>query len=231
MGAWGPGSFENDTALDWSGDVQSVEDVRKPFEQLKRDTDAHSGEGELVVDSDFACELLAAAECVAFLLKRPSRDFPDDLAERLKDAGDPDNLLFHQARNAVLHVMRNSELAQLWQEAALDNLNEWLVGMTGLIDRLNPEVTGEDWIDEWLSPKVEEAGAPTDVVGTCAFCDGPIERQHLWGMSVHNAFDDSGVGKKSFWLHLPCLNARMHHKHAVADMKFDPANMPDLDQL
>ena len=30
MGAWGAGNFENDTAMDWSGGVQSVEDLRKP---------------------------------------------------------------------------------------------------------------------------------------------------------------------------------------------------------
>jgi hypothetical protein len=33
------------------------------------------------------------------------------------------------------------------------------------------------------------------------------------------------------WLHLKCLNARLHHKHAIVDLKFDPNNMPDLDQL
>ena len=232
MGAWGAGTFENDAAMDWAGGVQSVDDVRKPFEQLKRETDRHQGDGELVVNSDFACELLAAAECVAAMLGRPSRDLPEDLARRLADAGKPENLLFHQARNAVLHVMRNSELAELWQESASESgLNEWLVELTGLIDRLNSDVAVENWIDEWFGESVGKAGAPTDVVGTCAFCNGPIERQHLWGMDVHNAFDSSGVGKMSFWLHLPCLNARMHHKHAVAEMKFDPANMPDLDQL
>ena len=35
MGAWGSGSFENDTALDWAAEVRSVEDVGKPFERLK----------------------------------------------------------------------------------------------------------------------------------------------------------------------------------------------------
>ena len=231
MGAWGPGSFENDAAMDWAGSVQSVDDVRKPFERLKRDTDAYDRAGELIVDADFACELLVAAECVAFMLGRKSRDFPDDLAQRLGGSGEPDNLLFHQARNGMLHVLRNSELADLWQEAASEGgFNEWLIEMTGLIDRLNSDVAVDNLI-EWFEPSVEEIGDPADIVGTCAFCDGPIERQHLWGMSVHNPFDGTGVGKKSFWLHLPCLNARMHHKHAVADFKFDPANMPDLDQL
>jgi hypothetical protein len=231
MGAWGAGSFENEAAMDWAAGVQSVEDLRKPLERLKRESDAHSGDGELVLAADFACELLAAAEAVAMMLGKPSRDFPEELAGLLADARAPDNLLFHQARNAVLHVMRNSELAGLWQEASLDTLNEWLVVMTGPIGRLNPEVTGDKWIDDWLNPKVERAGEPTDIVGNCAFCDRPIERQHLWGMSVSNVFDDSGLGKKNFWLHLPCLNARMHHKHAVADLKFDSRNPPDLDQL
>ena len=40
MGAWGSGSFENDIAMDWAAEIQSVADVRKPFERLKQDTDA-----------------------------------------------------------------------------------------------------------------------------------------------------------------------------------------------
>ena len=229
MGAWGPGNFENDTAMDWAAEVHLVDDVRKPFERLKRDTDAYEGDGELVVDSDFACELLAGAECVSLMMGLRARDFPDDLAERLADAGEPDNLLFHQARNAVLHVLRNSELAELWEESArATGVNDWLVEITGLVDRLNGDIEIESWPPPDRSkPKL----SPTDVVGTCAFCNGPIQRQELWGMSVYDAADTSGLSKKSMWIHLPCANARMHHKHAVAHMKFDPDNLPDLDQL
>ena len=229
MGAWGAGSFENDAAMDWAGSVQSADDVRKPFERLKRDTDAHQGDGELVVDSDFACELLAAAETVAMMLGRRIPDFPADLAQRLAGSGEPDNLLFHQARNAVLHVMRNSELAELWEEATPDGeTNEWLLEMTRLIDRLNPEVEFEPWDQDHIEAKV---GAPlSDAGGTCAFCNQPIAREELWGISLYDAHNMNSFGR-GFWLHLPCLNARLHHKHAIADLKFDPDNMPDLDQL
>lgn len=229
MGAWGPGSFENDTAMDWATTVQSVDDVRKPFERLKAETDAHAGEPELVVDSDFACELIAAAETVAMLLGRRVPDFPADLAQRLAGAGEPDSLLFHQARNAVLHAMRNSELAELWEEAAQDGEpNEWLAEMTRLIDRLNPDVEFEPWDKEHIEAKV---GAPLEEgAGTCAFCNEPIAREELWGISVYDAYNMNSMGR-GFWLHLPCLNARLHHKHAIADLKFDPDNMPDLDQL
>ena len=50
-------------------------------------------------------------------------------------------------------------------------------------------------------------------------------------MSLYDAFDSSGLSKKGLWVHLPCENARMHHKHAVVHFKFDPNNMPDLDKL
>ena len=111
MGAWGSGSFENDAAMDWAAGVKSIDDVRAPFDRLKRETDATSGKkasDKYAADADYACELLAAAETVAMLMGRRSRDFPDDLADRLADAGEPDSLLYHQARNAVLHVMRKS---------------------------------------------------------------------------------------------------------------------------
>ena len=229
MGAFGSGSFENDTAMDWEAAVRSVDDISRPFDRLKVDTDAYEGEGALEIDADFACELLAAAECVAFMMGRRGRDFPDELAARLADAGEPDNLLFHQARNGVLHALRHSELAELWEESAGDNggVNEWLAEITGLIDRLNGDIEIDAGPFAPKKPKL----SPTDVIGTCAFCNGPIERQHLWGMELYDAFDTSGLSKKGLWVHLRCANARMHHKYAVAHMKFDPNNMPDLDKL
>ena len=229
MGAWGGGSFENDTAMDWAASVNSVDEVRKPFERLKRDTDAYAGEGELLLDSDVASELIAAAETVAMMLGRRIPDFPGDLAQRLAGAGEPDNLLFHQARNAVLHVMRHSELAELWEESAPDGeANEWLEELTRLIDRLNPEVDFEPWDKDHIEAKV---GAPlSESGGICAFCNQPIARDQLWGISIYDAYNMNSIGQGR-WLHLPCLNARLHHQHAIANLKFDPDNLPDLDQL
>jgi len=225
MGAWGSGSFENDTAMDWAAEVQSVDDVRKPFERLKRDTDSHGAEPALVLDADFASELIAAAETVAMLMGRRSRDFPDDLAQRLADSGEPDDLLFHQARNGALHAMRHSELAELWAEAAEEGgPNPWLEEMTGLFDRLNPDIEATPWKPEEVEQRV---GAPA---GPCAFCGQPVSRDEMFLMTIFDATDNVSFDR-GFWFHLPCLNARMHHKHAIANLKFDPNNMPDLDKL
>ena len=38
MGAWGSGSFENDTALDWAASVQSLDDVRYKLTKAFSDT-------------------------------------------------------------------------------------------------------------------------------------------------------------------------------------------------
>lgn len=228
MGAWGSGSFDNDMALDWADQVQSVDDVPKPFERLKRDTDGYTGEGELQLDSDFACELVAAAETVAMMLGRRIPNFPEELAERLADAGEPDNLLFHQARNAVLHVLRHSELAELWQEVAEDSgVNEWNAEISRLIDRLNPEIEVPATVPKELEEKI---GEPFDSAAPCGFCGQPVRREELWGVTVYDANDALGM-RQGFWMHLPCFNARVHHKRAIADMKFDPDNLPDLDKL
>ena len=211
MGAWGSGSFENDAALDWAAEVRSIEDVHKPFERLKVDDSSY-------VDVDLASEVVAAAETVAMLMGRKSPDFPDNLAERL--SGELDSNVYHQARSAVMKVMRNSELADLWAEGVAEGeANEWLAAMTGLIDRLNPDVEPGPWPAEDL----EKAVGPKQ---DCAFCDKPIEQDELWAMTLYDASNRLSGGR-GLWMHLRCLNARMHHKHAVIDLKFDPDNLQD----
>jgi hypothetical protein len=225
MGAWGSGSFENDTAMDWAASVRSLAEVSAPFDRLKALTDASEDGGDLLLDSDFASELIAAAETVAMLLGRRIPGFPEDLQQRLADAGAPDSLLFHQARNAVMHVLRNSELAELWEESAEEaGTNEWHAYLTALIDRLNPDLEFIPWETADIEAK---AGGP---VGQCAFCDGPIDRESLFGMNIHD-YSDQMSFSRGLWFHLSCLNARLHHKHVIADVKFDPEDMPDLDKL
>jgi hypothetical protein len=222
MGAWGAGSFENDTALDWADSVQSLADVGRPFERLKAASEA----GETYyVDADFACELIAAAETVAMLMGRRIPDFPERLHRQLAEAGEPDDPLFHQARNAVCHVMRHSELAELWEEAAAETgTNEWHVAITNLVDRLNPDIEATPWEPADIEARVGGS------VGHCAFCNEPIGKKSLFAMNIYDCSDVNSIGQ-GLWFHLPCLNARLHHEHAILDLKFDPNNLPDPDTL
>jgi hypothetical protein len=211
MGAWGSGSFENDAALDWAAGVQSIDDVRGPFDRLKAEDSGH-------VDVDLASEVVAAAETVAMLMGRKSPDFPDDLAERI--SGELDSKVYHRARSALIQVMRNSELAELWQESAEETgNNEWLASLTGLIERLNPDVEAAPWPDE----EIAKVAGPMQ---TCAFCDQPIDQSELFMMTLYDASNRLSGGR-GMWMHLNCLNSRLHHKHAVINLKFDPNAIPE----
>ena len=214
MGAWGAGSFENDSALDWAGMAQSLDDVRAPFDALKSAD---------YVDVDLASEVIAAAETVAMLMGRRIEGFPADLADRLKQAGEPENALYHAAREAVMKVSRNSELAELWQDGAEEvGVNEWNAAITGLIERLNPDIE----TDAWSREEIEHRGGQAQ---SCAFCDRPVESGELFLMSLFDCSSRSS-GDRSLWLHLECLNKRLHHRHSVLNIKFDPKRMPDPDK-
>ena len=225
MGAWGAGSFENDTALDWAATVKTIVDVRKPFERLKMATDKHSGGGDMTVDGSMAEELVAAAETVAMLMGREIPEFPEDLRDRLANSDDVDDLLFHQARNAVLHVFRHSELTELWDEATENgDENEWTRWIVGLIDRLNPDIEYIPWEIDQI--KESSGGSPEN----CAFCNKSIDPAEMFGATVYD-YSDINENPKGIYFHLVCLSSRMHPAHALHNMKFDPDNLPDLDKL
>ncbi len=220
MGAWGAGSFENDTALDWAAGVRSVDDVRKPFERLKAESDAAP---ELELDADLACELIAAAECVATMMGRRVPDVPDEVAAALA-GGQVDDLLFHQARNAVLHVLRHSELAELWEETAGEGEdNEWHGEITALVARLDPEIEFVPWEKE---DAISFGGGGT----ACAFCNQPMTYADGIGIDIHD-YSDINAFNPQLLAHLACLNRRLHHSHVIHNMKHDPDNPPDLGQL
>lgn len=77
MGAWGYGSFENDDALDWVGDLTDGRSL-KPVEAA---LDAALGaEADFGISGEAECGL-AAAEVVAALGGAPSGDLPEEIAE------------------------------------------------------------------------------------------------------------------------------------------------------
>ena len=225
MGAWGTGSFENDDGLDWTYDIQSPADVSKVFDRLKAESDAHPDGGDMYIEADFASQLIAAAECVAMMMGRVVPDFPPELRSVPAEAGEPDALLFHQARNATLSVMRNSELAELWQEASeSDETNPWLAELNALIERLNPDIDYVPQMPEWDDLDIEEEEPQ------CAFCRQPVSQKDYFGLSV-TEYGDIFESSRVMPIHLGCLNSRLHHKTAVIAFRDDPDRPIDLDKL
>jgi hypothetical protein len=131
MGAWGRGSFENDSALDW------LENAFKPGGAAAVEAAlryAAEGPEDAYLDVDEASAVVAAAEFVA-----AARD--GDVS-RLGVAGN--YLAAHRsalasphlvpvARQALDRVLRKSELRDLWTEGPDQG---WLNEMNGLSARL-----------------------------------------------------------------------------------------------
>lgn len=226
MGAWGAGSFENDTAMDWTYEVKSAADVAKPFERLKRESDVHPDQGEMEIEADFASELIAAAETVAMMMGRKIPEFPEELEQAVGGEQEVPKLLYHQARNAVLCVLRNSELAQLWEEAAEETgENEWNVEITGLIDRLNPDVEYTPITPEELQVFVGPILEP------CLFCNQPVDEAERFAITLHDTNSLERM-RPSLAMHIDCFNKRVHHKHVWHDMRHDPDDFDfDMNQL
>lgn len=117
MGAWGPDTFENDAACDWSYALEETTGLG-----LIESTLARAGPSDnSPPDADTACEVLAAADTLCRLMGRAGqRDVYTETVDAWAAANPvtPPSTLVKQALHAVDHVTApDSELTQLWDEA------------------------------------------------------------------------------------------------------------------
>jgi hypothetical protein len=134
MGAWGTGAFDNDTACDWAAELQGADDLTPVAAALER----VAGAGEEYLDSDAACEALAACEVVARLKGNwGRRDAYTEVVDRwvASHPGEPSQELIAQALAAMDRLSTPpSELVELWEES--DDNSEWLGGVQELRSRV-----------------------------------------------------------------------------------------------
>ncbi|TFW33709.1 DUF4259 domain-containing protein [Massilia horti] len=129
-GAWGPGSFENDDALDWvqqcieskgAGVIASALQIGLKANPLE------APEGSMAV---------AAAEVVAAAKGKPSKEMPQELREWLaRQPKEEIAKLAPLARKALLKIKdaKSSELSQLWSESPK---KQWASAISELEARL-----------------------------------------------------------------------------------------------
>ena len=145
MGAWGAGSFENDSALDWIGDLLESKDASLIRATLNRamehdDTKRTSFLGIVrrrpeKLPADVATQALAAAEIVAAWHGQPLAKLPKGTAEWLKQhMSSFEPKLVALAQQAVNEVKTNSELKALWEEG---DASQWQNAVMDLEQRLS----------------------------------------------------------------------------------------------
>ena len=129
MGGWGTGSFENDDAQNFLGQLKSfgLDDLRQIL--------ARAADKPDYMEAPESSVAVAAAEVIAALKGAPSRAVPHETEEWVGSAqGGSTPELNELARRAVNRVRINSELKDLWLEA--EGLNEWSAGLRDLEQRL-----------------------------------------------------------------------------------------------
>lgn len=129
MGAWGTGSFENDDAADWLGNLGTL--TPGGLTQVLVQAADHPG----YLEAPAAGVAVAAAEVVAALSGSPAGALPPTIGEwtsKNQRASSPE--LKALAIRALGRVRTNSELKDLWLEA--DGLNDWTAAVRDLQGRL-----------------------------------------------------------------------------------------------
>lgn len=134
MGAWGHQAFDNDMANDWAYGLEETDDlslVESAFAELEQGAD---DEG---LDSDLACNALAACEVLARLRGKPGYDAYTEKVDDWVKAHPivPPPALIATANAAIDRVLADdSELRELWDES--DEGDVWRKSVEELRSRL-----------------------------------------------------------------------------------------------
>lgn len=205
MGAWGSGSFENDTAMDFAGEIASIADL----ESVMLD------EGAEEIDADLACQLIVVGECVAAMRGHPHSDMPADLAQIVGTFGKPAITLYDRARDNVSAVLCGSELLDLWSDADKEERGEFNRAMTDLIARLNKPQAKPGKAKKAKKKKANPNPSP------CMICDKPMGDGEFHQIDITLMADDFGDMKQGGWAHMGCINAALHPKHMIQNWQLD----------
>src|SRR5437868_4147095 len=111
MGAWGPGIFENDDALDWLFSLDDSTDLKVVETTLAEVLAAE------VVEIGLSCAGLAAAALVAAMHGNNTETLPENAAQYVvRTSALATSEIRKQALAAVERIRENSELRLLWKE-------------------------------------------------------------------------------------------------------------------
>lgn len=127
MGTWGAGWFENDTALDWTGEL-----VRGAGTDLLEATLRQVFDAGGYPEAPACDEAIAAAAVVAQWRAASTEGLPADVVAWIPPTP-PSPALVALAERAVSQVVRSSELRDLWREGGAEG---WERGVEVLLARL-----------------------------------------------------------------------------------------------
>jgi hypothetical protein len=130
-GAWGPGSFENDDALDWAAKCAGSSGTKMISAALE------IAGRTAYLEAPEASSAIAAAEIVAAARGKPLATLPEELRRWLQRQSQADIVGFTTIALNVVESIANSpgsELQELWKESK--QYASWQRNMQDLLERL-----------------------------------------------------------------------------------------------
>ena len=129
MGAWGPGSFENDDAMDLVAELL--------------EGDAHQRLGSFFALADLegylevpeAMKIVAAAELIAAACSFDHSRIPSEISSAIRDNSEQLKGLAPVGLAALIRVLEESELKSLWMEGDPEGL--WVKSQSRILEALN----------------------------------------------------------------------------------------------
>jgi hypothetical protein len=135
MGAWGVGSFENDSAVDWTYGLEGKSDLS----YIEATLDKVLSLGGSYLEAPDAQEAIAATEAVARLQgKFGARDaYTQTVDEWVSQVGvKPSSQLKAKAQRTLERIQQKpSELLELWEETA--DAKAWKDSISALASRIS----------------------------------------------------------------------------------------------
>lgn len=118
MGAWGIKTFENDDSSDWLYDLEESDDLSVIENTLNEANQEY-------VEAPEGCNILAAAEIILGLQGK-GRELPENAKEWIEKNKtlNVDSLVGAAIKAIDVVLSENSELLELWQDAA-DDFDAW----------------------------------------------------------------------------------------------------------
>jgi hypothetical protein len=197
MGAWGPGSFENDAALDFTDDVNDLALVEAVLKRQNSNKPDH----------DYADEdVLVAAEIVAAMMKHSCSHFPENLIPKVDVFGAASDALIGAATRAVETIRDGSELAELWDESGDE---EWRAAIDHLLLRLDPNT-------DYVAPDPPEFQEPGEIGFGCILCGQDGTQDQEVKLTIEK---DDGIVAYSYthYAHRDCLQSKFDAPHFNED--------------
>lgn len=133
MSAWGISNFENDTALDWVGNIVEQKEVSSISDSVEGFVNGFNSEETSLIECS---QFLTIAETVAGLVGSPAEDFPEELNDWIESKYIKiEQSTIDAAIKGVKLVMTDSESKEMYLDSGY--FKSWEKAQKDLIKRLS----------------------------------------------------------------------------------------------